>query len=162
MCHDHWPGVMWMILAILTIPGWRLWPSISTTQVARRCATKNLDNSFFYIFVNFQVGQLPLQAGDDAGAIQWMPLDAKVVVVTQMKFNFRDVPNFQLLSFNFPGDPVRQPQRFCWEGRWKVRSPLVNAGSICWCEQFRLHEYDKLEINIIEKLGAHWWCRLGL
>ena len=102
-----------MILAILTIPGWRLWPSISTTQVARRCAPKNLDNSFFYIFENFQVGQLPLQAGDDAGAIQWMPLDAKVVVVTQMKFNFRDVPSFQLFSFNFPGDPVRQPQRFC-------------------------------------------------
>ena len=43
-------GVMWMILAILTIPGWRLWPSISTTQVARRCATKNLDNSFFLYF----------------------------------------------------------------------------------------------------------------
>ena len=103
-----------MILAILTIPGWRLWPSISTTQVARRCATKNLGNFIFNIvFANFQVGQLPLQAGDDAGAIQWMPLDAKVVVVTQMKFNFRDVPNFQLLSFNFPGDPVPQPQRFC-------------------------------------------------
>ena len=73
---------MWMILVIPTIPGWRLWPSISTTQVAKRCATKKLDNSFFYIFENFQVGQLPLQAGDDAGAIQWMPLDAKVVVVT--------------------------------------------------------------------------------
>ena len=82
---------MWMILAILTIPGWRLWPSISTTQVARRCATKKLYNSFFYIFENFQVGQLPLQAGDDAGAIQWMPLDAKVVVVTQMRFNFKEM-----------------------------------------------------------------------
>ena len=103
-----------MILAILTIPGWRLWPSISTTQVAKRCATKKLDNSFFYIFENFQVGQLPLQAGDDAGAIQWMPLDAKVVVVKSDEIQFqRDVPNFQLFSFNFPGDPVRQPQRFC-------------------------------------------------
>ena len=86
------PGVMWMILAILTIPGWRLWPSISTTQVARRCATRKLGNSIFNIvFANFQVGQLPLQAGDDAGAIQWMPLDAKVVVVTQMRFNFKEM-----------------------------------------------------------------------
>ena len=103
-----------MILAILTTPGWRLWPSISTTQVARRCATKNLDNSFFYIFVNFQVGQLPLQAGDDAGAIQWMPLDAKVIDVNPDEIQLqRDVPNFRLISFNFPGDPVRQPQRFC-------------------------------------------------
>ena len=81
---------------------------------------------------------------------------------TQMRLNFRDVPNFQLFSFNFPGDPVRQPQRFCWEGRWEVRSPLVNGGSICWCEQFRLHDYEKLEINIVEKLKALWWCRLGL
>ena len=86
-----------MILAILTIPGWRLWPSISTTQVARRCATKNLDNSFFYIFENFQVGQLPLQAGDDAGAIQWMPLDAKVVVVKSDEIQFERCSQFSIV-----------------------------------------------------------------
>ena len=120
---------------------------------------KYLTIPFLIFFANFQVGQLPLQAGDDAGAIQWMPLDAKVVVVTQMKFNFRDVPNFQLLSFNFPGDPVRQPQRFCWEGRWKVRSPLVNGGLISWYEQFRLHDYDKLKIKIV---GSSLGCRPGM
>ena len=29
-----------------------------------------------------QVGQLPLQAGDDAGAIQWMPLSKEVLYNT--------------------------------------------------------------------------------
>ena len=55
MMNLSWPEVMWMIPVIPTIPGWRLWPSISTIQVARRCATKNLDNSFFYIFENFRL-----------------------------------------------------------------------------------------------------------
>ena len=30
----------------------------------------------------YQVGQLPLQAGDDAGAIQWMPLNKEVRHIT--------------------------------------------------------------------------------
>jgi len=53
---------------------------------------RNTDNSWMEtVAFNFhdpsgqEVGQLPLQAGDDAGAIQWMPLDAKVILYASHK-----------------------------------------------------------------------------
>ena len=39
----------------------------------------NLERDFIFA----QVGQLPLQAGDDAGAIQWMPLNKEVLYMSE-------------------------------------------------------------------------------
>merc|ERR1712130_59653 len=53
---------------------------------------RNTDNAWMEtVAFNFhdpsgqEVGQLPLQAGDDAGAIQWMPLNKEVILYASHK-----------------------------------------------------------------------------
>ena len=127
-------GAMWMTLATRTMPGWRQWPSTFMTQVVRRFASMKITWFSFGFWREpfFLTGWTATSAGRwwcwsntmDASQQRGKTHYLKNVLHARLLI---DMKTINALS---AGDPVCQSQGLCWEGGWKIGSPLVIIVSI--------------------------------